>query len=160
MLQHQTTASAILLASALALAACGPGSPDGRTAGEPPPPADTYETRGLVRQLPRAERPGSELYIHHEAVPDFRDADGEVVGMESMAMPFPVADPSMLDGLEPGDKVAFTFEMRWEGGDPLLVTRLEKLPPETRLAFEQAAEEPESGETEEAETDEGEIPTP
>ena len=136
MFRHPTTASlSILFVLPLVLAACGaPEEP-------PPPPADAYQTRGLVRQLPSPDRPGSELYVHHEAIPDFRDADGKVVGMEPMAMPFPVADPAMLDGLAAGDKIDFTFEMRWEGGKPLLVTRLEKLPPETVLDFESAEEE-------------------
>ncbi len=150
----------LLLALLLALAACGPGTPDA-----PPATPDTYDTRGLVRQVPSAERPGSELYLHHEAIPDFKSAGGEVVGMEAMAMPFPVADPAMLDGLAAGDKVAFTFEVRWEGGKPLTITRLEKLPPETRLAFEQSPEPVErsghAGDPDaEAGSDEGETPTP
>ena len=131
--RHPTIASLSIL-SALVLAACG-------TPEEPPPPADSYRTRGLVRQLPSADRPGSELYVQHEAIPGFKDAEGKVVGMESMAMPFPVADLAMLAGLAAGDKIDFTFEMRWEGDKPLLVTRLEKLPPETVLDFEAVDDE-------------------
>ncbi len=142
----------LLLPLLVGLTACGPGTPDA-----PPAAPDAYETRGLVRQVPSAERPGSELHLHHEAIPDFKDAGGEVVGMDAMAMPFPVAEAAMLDGLAPGDKVVFTFEVRWEGVDPLRITRLEKLPPETRLAFEQNPEPPAD---ENAETDESETPAP
>ena len=127
-------AASLLILLALVLAACG-------TPEEPPAPADSYQTRGLVRQLPSPDRPGSELYVHHEAIPDFKDAEGNVVGMESMAMPFPVADPAMLADLAAGDKIDFTFEMRWEGDKPLTITRLAKLPPETVLDFETVEDE-------------------
>ncbi len=141
---------AALLLPLLALAACGPS--------EPPPPPDVYQTRGLVRQLPDAGKPGSALLIHHEAIAEFKDADGEVVGMESMAMPFPVADATQLDGLVAGDRIGFTFEVHWQGGNPLLVTALEKLPPETRLAFEkEPLEEADAAETDDAETDPAEA---
>lgn len=116
----------------LVLAVCGADEPS-------PAPPDTYSARGIVRQLPREGRP-VELYIHHEAIPSFKDMDGKVVGMDSMAMPFAVADPALIKGLAAGDRVAFDFEMSWQGRDPLSITRLEKLPPETRLAFEAGPE--------------------
>jgi hypothetical protein len=108
---------------------------------EPTPPPEVYEIRGIVRQLPSARAPGSTLQIRHEAIPDFVKADGEVVGMQSMTMPFAVADETLLDGIHVGDKVAATIEVRWQGGDPLRITALEKLPPETVLGFERPAEE-------------------
>lgn len=108
---------------------------------KPPPPPDVYEIRGIVRQLPSARSPGSTLQIRHEAIPDFVKADGEVVGMQSMTMPFAVADEALLAGLDVGDKVAATIEVRWQGKDPLRITALEKLPPETVLGFERPAEE-------------------
>lgn len=117
--------------------ACGPT--------EPPPP-DVYEARGVVRQLPAARSPGSALQIRHETIPHFKDADGEVVGMESMTMPFAVADDALLDGIRVGDKVAATFEVRWQGKDPLRITALEKLPPGMMLGFEEVKERaPDSG---------------
>jgi hypothetical protein len=102
----------------------------------------------MVRQLPKTPRAGAEVNIFHEDMPDFRSQIGEVVGMESMSMPFPVAGPEMLEGLAVGDRVEFRFEVRWEGrGSPLLLTHVEKLPPGTRLEFENAPEEPGDGET-------------
>ncbi|MCG8456342.1 MAG: copper-binding protein [Holophagales bacterium] len=103
---------------------------------EPEVEPDRYTTRGIVRQLPETSRPGSELFIHHEEIPEFRDMDGENTGMGSMMMPFPVAEPALLDGLEVGDRVSFTFEVRWQGSPPIRVTGIEPLPDDTRLGFE------------------------
>ncbi len=104
--------------------------------GEPEPaaPPETYTGRGIVRQLDGAER---ELFIHHEAIPQFKDIDGEVVGMEAMAMTFHVAEPVTLEGFAPGDRIEFDFEVRWDDGPPLTVIRLAQLPPDARLAFEE-----------------------
>lgn len=101
--------------------------------------ADVYTTRGVVRALPDPATPGSELQIRHEEIADFKSIDGEVVGMKSMTMPFPV-DAAMLEGVAEGDRVSFDFEVRWEGSPPMKVTRLEVLPAETRLEFEETAE--------------------
>ena len=117
------------LTTLLLLAACG---------GEPEPPAAppaTYQVRGLVRQLPDPEHPSRALMIHHEAIPDFKDERGEMVGMGAMTMPFPVVDPALLEGLATGDKVAFELEVAWNETPPVRVTRIDKLPPETELDF-------------------------
>ncbi len=120
---------------------------------DPPPAPDVYHVRGQVRQLPADAtgtpegRRGAEIHVRHEAVPDFKNADGEVVGMDSMSMPFPLADIALAGGVEVGDKIEMEFEVSWHGdGNPLRVTAIEKLPAETRLGFEAA--EPESGERE------------
>lgn len=112
------------------LAACG-GPPEA-----PPAAPDVYRVRGMVRQLPAG--PAGDLLVRHEAVPGFKDADGEVVGMESMTMPFPLADASLAAGLAAGDRIEMEFEVRWDGGNPLRITVLEKLPPDTRLEFEKS----------------------
>jgi len=117
-----------LLLALFLLAACG----------SPPPeqPPEVYRVRGLVRQLPSA--PAGEIHVRHEAIPDFKTEDGEVVGMDSMTMPFPLADTALAAGLEAGDRIEMEFEVRWDGDYPLLITALEKLPPDTRLAFEES----------------------
>jgi Cu/Ag efflux protein CusF len=109
----------------LALAGCGRGSLS--------PPDATYTTRGQVIELPAAA--GGDLTLHHETVADFRARDGKTTHMDSMSMPFAVAPNVSLDGIATGDKVDVTFEVRWEGGPPLRITRLEELPADTALVF-------------------------
>ncbi len=89
----------------------------------------TYRVEGKVRRLPKEGSPRQEVLIAHGALPNFRDRDGEVVGMEAMTMSFPLADTAMLDGLAVGDRIDFEFQVDWEGTPPLVVTQLEKLPP-------------------------------
>lgn len=108
----------------------------------PPPAPDVYECRGVVRQLPAAGAAKPEIYIQHEAIAEFRDANGKVVGMESMAMPFPI-EPSMpWQALQVGDKIAFTFEVQWQEGHPLRMTEWQVLDADTRLGFELPPEAP------------------
>lgn len=127
---------AILAATALVLGACtGGGGAAPATNGD----VDTYETRGVVVRVPDPADPLSNLDIRHEAIDDFRSIDGEVVGMGSMSMPFPLADGVDLGAIAPGDKVAFTLEVEWEGEPPYRVTRIEKLPADTELDFREAS---------------------
>lgn len=123
--------AAFFSACLLHLAACSGSAPEPVEA-DP----DLYSTRGIIRQLPDASRPGSELFIHHEAIPEFVDIHGEPKGMGSMTMPFPVTSAEQLDGLAVGDRVGFEFEVRWQGSPPMRITRIEPLPAETRLEFE------------------------
>lgn len=98
----------------------------------PLPPADhTYETRGMVERLQARNDP--RLMILHEEIPDFVGIDGNVAAMHSMSMEFGVAPDVSTAGLAVGTKIAFTFEVRWEGGEPLLITKLETLPADTKL---------------------------
>jgi len=122
--------SPLALLLLLAPLGCGPG----RT---PDAPVDaTYSVRGEVAKLPTEG--SNEIWIHHEAIPDFRNERGETVGMESMTMPFPLGAEVALGDLATGDRVAFDFEVRWKGrGRPLAVTRIERLPAGTRLAFDE-----------------------
>ncbi len=112
------------------LAACG-GS------GDPAPaaPDATYRVRGeLVRFTDAGRR---EVFIRHEAIPDFRSEAGAVVGMEAMTMPFPLASGVSTEGLAAGDRVEFVFEVRWRASsEPMAITSLEKLPAGTRLGFD------------------------
>ena len=124
--------------------------------GEPAAPPETYTTRGIVRQVGMGTPGGEgEVLIHHEAIASFRDDRGEVVGMESMAMPFTVAEPSLAEGLEAGDRIGFTFEVRWEGGPPLQLTTLEALDDGVRLDFEPDPEGSSEGSVAEPDAGEG-----
>lgn len=114
-----------MLFAATLLLACEPAAP-------PMPPADhTYETRGVVERLQSRNDP--RLMILHEEIPDFVGIDGTTAAMHSMSMEFGVAGDVSTAGLKVGDKIAFTFEVRWEGGEPLLITKLEVLPADTTL---------------------------
>ena len=136
----------LTLALTLLVSACGE-----TPAADSEPTVQSYTVRGIVRALPDPARQGTDLYVHHEAIPDFVNDRGESVGMDSMAMPFPVADPTVLDGVAVGDRVTMRFEVEWDGSPPLRVVALEPLPADTVLDFETPAPEP--SEAPPAETD-------
>ncbi len=83
-----------------------------------------YEVKGVVRQLPASAR--EEIFIRHEPIPDYVNADGKKVGMHAMTMPFWIADGVSLDGLAVGDAVSFSLESRWKPKAMDVITRIEK----------------------------------
>jgi Cu/Ag efflux protein CusF len=104
-------------------------------------PDASYAVRGEIVRLPGAD--SAEIWIRHEPIPDFKNPNGELVGMDSMTMPFALAAGESLEGLTVGTRVAFRLEMRWSGGAPASVSGLAALPPGTRLSFDPpAAEQP------------------
>jgi Cu/Ag efflux protein CusF len=129
--RHRTVLISVL--TALALACSGGDTPS--------PPDGTHTVRAEIVQVP-ADR-GGKLYLRHESIPDFRNADGKQVGMAPMTMPFSAAEAVDLADLEAGDRIEIDFEVRWNGPTTLLVTRLEPLPEGTRLEFDPAPQ-PES----------------
>jgi Cu/Ag efflux protein CusF len=86
--------------------------------------AEVYSTRGRIEQLPGTSR-AAMLQIHHERIPEFKDRDGKVVGMNAMVMPFKPAPGISIEGFRVGDEIRFTFEHRW--GEPPLITVIEKI---------------------------------
>lgn len=137
-LRSVVAASAVLLALPFGLAACGGGSESPPEAEAPEGDVARYTVRGEVVQLPAPDSPAAQLHIRHEAIPDFR-AGGEVVGMDSMTMPFPVGEGVSLEGLSTGDKIEFTFETRYAPDTQLVegfrIVRITPLPAETELHF-------------------------
>ena len=116
------------LAVALLAAACG--SP------EEPAVVHRYEVRGEIVRLPDPERPeASPMMIRHERIPDFKDSEGRVVGMNAMVMPFPAARGLSLEGLAPGDPVEIVFTVQWTPTTRFEVESVEALPPGTPLDF-------------------------
>lgn len=102
--------------------------------------ARSYTVRGEVVQLPGpgALLPGEGsvdggMLIRHEAIPDFEDDQGKVVGMMSMTMPFPVGKDVSLEGLKVGDPIQFTFELDWKAKEPYQITKIEKLARDVKL---------------------------
>ena len=112
-----------VLALLLLANACGD---DGRAPSAPPDA--TYTAEGRVDRLPRAGADVREVSIAHEAIPGFRDREGDPVGMEAMTMQFEVAPDVSLDGVSAGDRVRFTFEVRWDTRPMLYVTELSGVP--------------------------------
>ena len=119
---------------------------------EPEVPPESYRVRAQVRQVPALDDPRGEIVVRHEAIPSFKNEEGEIVGMDTMSMPFPLADPALVAGLAPGDRIVMDIEVSWHGGNPLEVTAIDKLPEGTRLDFEAGAEDeaPEAEATEPA----------
>lgn len=129
------TLTALLAAALLALGAgaCSPAVEEAEPASEPD---QVYSVRGEVMGLPQGPGELRQIRVRHESVPDFVDSEGQVVGMASMTMPFPVAESVDVDDIEPGDKIEMTFEVRWSEGSPLRVVEVEELPADTALDFE------------------------
>lgn len=94
-------------------------------------PADqTYVVRGQVKSLSLERK---ETVIQHEAIPQFVNAAGKRVGMAAMAMPFALGGSALSSDVGVGDKVEFTFEVRWKTEPTSLVSRISKLPADAGL---------------------------
>jgi len=115
----------------LLLAACSAPPPSA------PAGARVYVVRGEVVQAPSPVAAGTQVLVRHEAIDDFVDASGTVVGMDAMIMPFDAATPLVAKDLVVGEKVQVRFSMDWK--EPRLrVEGIERLPPGTVLRFERA----------------------
>jgi hypothetical protein len=123
---------ALALAGLALLATAGCGEPKTAAAGR------DYTVRGQVRQLPDPANPASGLWLIHEAVDDWAGRDGKVEGMDSMSMPFEVADGVPLTGIDVNDAIEFTLHVDWEAETPVEITRVKELPPGTKLEFREA----------------------
>jgi Cu/Ag efflux protein CusF len=120
-----------LLLAALAVLACrgGPGGSEQQAA-----TARRYTVRGEIVTLPSSGAAARQIAIRHEAIPDFADKDGKVVGMGAMVMPFELAPGVALDGMQEGDPVELLLLVDW-AGPTLRIERLTELPPRTPLSF-------------------------
>lgn len=119
-----------------------PGADD--HAEKPDARVHTYTVRGRIDRFAPADHPDGAVYIRHEAIPDFVNPQGEVVGMQAMTMPFPVDPSASMDNLAEGDPVEFTFELNWAPGPdkrgPYRITEITKLPADTALNFDAATD--------------------
>jgi len=97
-----------------------------------PSTARTYPVRArLVRLNTRARPP--QVDIDHESIPDLVGPSGEIEGMHSMVMPFPVAETDDLHGLAEGDLIEVDLTVDWEADSPAVITAIRPLPPTTEL---------------------------
>ncbi|GAB4198017.1 MAG: hypothetical protein Kow00105_12010 [Phycisphaeraceae bacterium] len=95
----------------------------------------TYTVRGRLVSLPDPSNPASELRIRHEAIDDFKDAEGNITPMRAMTMIFPPAPGLSLEEFSVNDTVEFVFEMQWKPRVEMRVTSIRKLPSDTILNF-------------------------
>lgn len=92
----------IALAAGLWVAAgCRHGAPAGQGGSAAPAAgaAKAYDVTGVVREI---EPDRKSVRIRHDAIPGY---------MAAMTMPFDLRDPRELDGVNPGDKVAFRLNV-------------------------------------------------
>ena len=87
-------------------------------------PAASYTTRGEVVALPEKGKPNTELMVKHQAIDDFKNKDGKVVGMSAMTMEFPPEKGIDVTILAIGDKVELEFAVWWAQSPPWLATKL------------------------------------
>jgi hypothetical protein len=128
-----TRSLATLFALAALLGACS----DPQVESDQGPHA--YTLRGRITEMPAA--PGGQIQLEHEAIHDLVDARGRVVGMDAMLMFFSLAEGAG-DGFEVGQVVEFDLDVDWQREPLAIVTRLERLPDDTKLVF--AAAQPPS----------------
>jgi Cu/Ag efflux protein CusF len=122
---------------ALALAVLPGCRQSGAPAGSPPAQTKRYTVRGEVVRLPEAGAPAPEVSIRHEAISDFEDRTGTVIGMRPMVMPFRVGSGVSLAGLERGDRIRFRFAVDWSA-NRMEIESIEALPRDTALDFGRA----------------------
>ena len=115
---------------ALGVAACDRQTPPGAEADH----FQHYTVRGEMMALPEANAAAARVRIRHEAIPTFINDKGEVVGMETMTMPFDLAPGVSVEGLAVGDPVEFEYVVDWPNFESWIAS-IRKLPEGTTLDF-------------------------
>lgn len=145
---HRIATLTAVCALAWLIAGCGEGNDAGDGADHATPAtdsrdasadenADRYTVRGRIEAVQNPDGENPKLRIWHERVERFKTRTGRVEPMDAMAMDFPVAEGVAIDELAQGEKVRFTFEVRWEGPQRgYQVTSIEALPADTQLDLE------------------------
>lgn len=119
----------LVVIAALGLSGCGERTaPETKTA---TPSATVHQVRGVVRQLPTAG--GVPFLVEHEAIPDFVDIRGTVAPMDSMTMPFALADHGLLEGIAVGDTISFELQVDWQTSPAIVIVAIERLPSGTEI---------------------------
>lgn len=92
----------------------------------PKPAADSYELKGTLMGVRELSSGLVSVAIAHEAIDDFKDEDGKVVGMMAMQMNFYPVEGVSLVGFSAGDAINFKFEVRWKENPRLRLTAIKK----------------------------------
>ena len=146
-LSPRLLAATLVLASiALISGACGesnssaPSQADSSTQGsqDPASQAVSYTVRAQVTRINQRADPPL-LHVHHEPIHDFIGPSGEVEGMDSMVMPFPLADGISFERVLPDDLIEIDLAVDWSAVLPARITAIRALPDGTVLDFGQAA---------------------
>lgn len=122
---------AVACVVAVPLVGCDSKPPSTAPAAKPGP---THTVRGKVEGLPVKDKPSTSFMVHHEAIAEWLRPDG-TKGMNSMTMPFPLADGVSLDGITIGDIVELTVIQYLGDKVPYRVSSIRKLPADTTLNF-------------------------
>lgn len=99
----------------------------------PADPADAvYEVRGRVESL-ETQGADTTIQIAHEAMPTFKDRDGNPSAMPAMTMPFSL-DPRVDRKALPAKSLHnFTLEIHWSRAPGMRVVAASPLSPDTKL---------------------------
>ena len=127
----------IAILGAIIIAGCSSGQTNEQPAAAASD-AQTYVVRGEVISVPQAGKPGTQFIVKHEPVDNFRDASGQIVGMNTMAMPFTPGKGVSLEGIRPGDKIEMRWVIQWKPEAKEYLESVRKLPAETQLRFGKA----------------------
>ena len=127
----------IAMLGAIIAAGCSHGQRNDQPAGAASD-ARMYVIRGEVISVPQAGKPGTQFIVKHEPIDNFRDASGQIVGMNTMGMPFTPGKDVSLEGIGPGDKVEMRWIIQWKPEAKEYVDSVQKLPTETQLRFGKA----------------------
>ena len=88
--------------------------PAPETTTQPTGRTDSYVTRGILRSVKTSVGANAPtLVIEHEEITEFKNRDGDKVGMPSMRMPFELQPGLKSDQLTPGNRVSLTFDLVW-----------------------------------------------
>ncbi|WP_432797321.1 copper-binding protein [Poriferisphaera sp. WC338] len=93
---------------------------------------ETYTVRGELVEMKDAK---GRIKVKHEAIPTFKSKKGDVVGMNSMTMLFPVGEGVLLDSYAKGNKIEMKMVVDWNTTGVYYISEIKKLPADTKLAF-------------------------
>lgn len=114
---------ASILSLAVCISACSPEAPPATARTRSTIPVKSYTVKGVVEAVPVADKPSTQFIVRHEEIPDFVASDGRL-GMNKMAMPFPLGEGVSVEGLKPGDPVVLDFTVDWNASPAYWITKI------------------------------------